>query len=369
MVEQTSHHITLCVSDKYDLAAIKLQAEKIWIDQKCIAELVIHISPTNAPDTNADVSPLIQLFQNQQLTLDKIANSQFWLKTSLPDEACFSHFPLFPQVLPVSKLYALLFPNHRCQLLANSFEIFINIQNAYERALEFCTTKNSIKTKVKKQLDKIKNSVTRFSIDTMDMLNPRLPSGQVYQEKYVLMNYYATINMIRIYEYSILDLLLIPDEYQSGFVIQFVDRIKNWQTDLRLNADLVQSCFLDSLLDSWATAYKSLIPKMNSNTITVTDNWPTDQVLEIYCKQSRAFVNIQELCCANRLKCQNRELKSGQFKRCAKCRWARYCSPVCQANDWPRHKLECGKELTEKEAEKILHRRILIIGSENDISS
>ncbi|PAA47803.1 hypothetical protein BOX15_Mlig016112g2, partial [Macrostomum lignano] len=47
--------------------------------------------------------------------------------------------------------------------------------------------------------------------------------------------------------------------------------------------------------------------------------------------------------CSVRLcwQCRHRR-RGGPLLRCARCRYARYCRPACQAEDWRRHRLECG---------------------------
>ncbi|PAA58705.1 hypothetical protein BOX15_Mlig014095g1 [Macrostomum lignano] len=47
--------------------------------------------------------------------------------------------------------------------------------------------------------------------------------------------------------------------------------------------------------------------------------------------------------CSVRLcwQCRHRR-RGGPLLRCARCRYARYCGPACQAEDWRRHRLECG---------------------------
>lgn len=47
--------------------------------------------------------------------------------------------------------------------------------------------------------------------------------------------------------------------------------------------------------------------------------------------------------CSN-AKCNKKETHAGEFKKCARCRLARYCSQKCQRKDWSiRHKRECQK--------------------------
>jgi len=47
--------------------------------------------------------------------------------------------------------------------------------------------------------------------------------------------------------------------------------------------------------------------------------------------------------CSN-TKCNKKETHAGEFKKCARCRLARYCSQKCQRKDWKiRHQRECQK--------------------------
>lgn len=32
---------------------------------------------------------------------------------------------------------------------------------------------------------------------------------------------------------------------------------------------------------------------------------------------------------------------NSEMKRCSRCKWARYCSPVCQEADWKNHRSDC----------------------------
>ena len=42
--------------------------------------------------------------------------------------------------------------------------------------------------------------------------------------------------------------------------------------------------------------------------------------------------------------CSNCQKSSSQMKRCSRCRESFYCCAQCQRDDWPVHKLTCGKQ-------------------------
>ena len=46
--------------------------------------------------------------------------------------------------------------------------------------------------------------------------------------------------------------------------------------------------------------------------------------------------------------CRKPEDQDRKFSRCSRCKKARYCSRNCQATDWVRHKLICGKKAKAK---------------------
>ncbi len=45
--------------------------------------------------------------------------------------------------------------------------------------------------------------------------------------------------------------------------------------------------------------------------------------------------------------CNKMETKPNEFKRCSRCKIAKYCSAECQKQDWETcHKIDCGKNMT-----------------------
>jgi hypothetical protein len=54
--------------------------------------------------------------------------------------------------------------------------------------------------------------------------------------------------------------------------------------------------------------------------------------------------------CGNGFCCNLEHYRSETFKYCSRCERRKYCSPGCQRDDWALHKLECGSNANNTEA-------------------
>ncbi len=52
-------------------------------------------------------------------------------------------------------------------------------------------------------------------------------------------------------------------------------------------------------------------------------------------------VNVDALKKCSLLSCNSYEMHEGQFKRCARCKKAKYCKVQCQKDHWSEHKKNC----------------------------
>jgi hypothetical protein len=116
---------------------------------------------------------------------------------------------LLPVIVPSSKLYLNLFPNGEHSLINNSFEVFKNIHHAYEEVMKLSQVPTKAKTAIETQKTTILGDTLTFTSNTLARLFVRSSDSDTFMEMFMRENYYTTVNIIRVFEFSILDLLKV----------------------------------------------------------------------------------------------------------------------------------------------------------------
>lgn len=116
-------------------------------------------------------------------------------------------FPVLPFLLPVSKIYLALQPNYQHNLVENSLNLIKNIQHAYEEVQRLSTLPQAAKATVEKTKDTVLYDMLNYTLNTLARLFVRTSDSDLVLETLCQEMYYVTINIIRVFEFSILDLL------------------------------------------------------------------------------------------------------------------------------------------------------------------
>lgn len=133
--------------------------------------------------------------------------------------------PLVPIVLPVGKLYMSLFPNQEHSLIENSFTMIAFIQHAYTEVMAMSQVAAKAKNAIDKQKSKVLSDMLTFTSNTLSRLFIRDNESDLLQEMFMRELYYTSINIIRVFEFSILDLLKVraPSTFPSHTAANIVD--------------------------------------------------------------------------------------------------------------------------------------------------
>lgn len=135
-----------------------------------------------------------------------------------------------------------------------------------------------------------------------------------------------------------------------------------WKNAVVYSADLVDAHFKTSFLNSYKQTYG-----VTWTADEMAGAYPSEAILRKHFEISKRTIEDHLFNCGNHDSCKQREMKAKTFAKCAKCKWMRYCSQACQQEHWKaKHKLDCGKPLTEEAAEALFKGRRIIIGAESD---
>lgn len=130
------------------------------------------------------------------------------------------NLPLIPFILPSSKVYLALHPNSEHPALCNSFDIIKDIQHAYSELYKLTTLQPKAKAAVDKTRDQVLGDTLTFTSNTLARLFVRGAESEFMLNMLLREVYYATVNLIRVFEYSILDLLGVRPFLSSFFSLQ-----------------------------------------------------------------------------------------------------------------------------------------------------
>lgn len=142
--------------------------------------------------------------------------------------------------------------------------------------------------------------------------------------------------------------------------------LKQWKTTCTYAADLVAHQLKASFAQSYKMAYG-----VSFSEDDLESPWPSASIVAKHLEFTRQTVQLHLFFCGNHDVCGKRELKAQSFAQCSRCKWTRYCSKEpCQLDHWKtKHKLECGKPLSEADAESLFKGRRIIIGVEADAAA
>lgn len=117
--------------------------------------------------------------------------------------------PLIPMVFPVSKLFLILQPKNEFPSVMNSFEAINMIQYAYQEVKRASHVQEKQKNEIEKQKDQILSDMLTFTSNTLARLFVRSSQSELLVEMFLREMYYTTVNVVRVFEFSILDLLSV----------------------------------------------------------------------------------------------------------------------------------------------------------------
>lgn len=154
----------------------------------------------------------------------------------------------------------------------------------------------------------------------------------------------------------------MEEKYQTALVTPLETELKQWKNTCTYAADLVDQ----HLKVSFAKSYK-MVYGVSFSEADLESPWPSSGIVTKHLEFTRQTIQLHLFFCGNHDSCGKRELKAQSFNQCSKCKWTRYCSQPCQLDHWKtKHKTECGKLLSEADAESLFKGRRIIIGAEAD---
>lgn len=91
----------------------------------------------------------------------------------------------------------------------NSFEAINMIQYAYQEVKRASHVQEKQKNEIEKQKDQILSDMLTFTSNTLARLFVRSSQSELLVEMFLREMYYTTVNVVRVFEFSILDLLSV----------------------------------------------------------------------------------------------------------------------------------------------------------------
>lgn len=170
-------------------------------------------------------------------------------------------------------------------------------------------------------------------------------------------NYYLNLNLIRAFEFTIMDLLGIPEKHQINVVTPIEWNQDDWETSNLYEPHVYQG-YHKQLLDTLNSAFDQKIPA--SDTMDNSE-WPSPKIIGLGYVLNKKLMSTYLFWCANHDKCNQRESTLNQFPKCSQCKWVRYCSDACQKSHWPKHKIFCRKKMDNELKTMLFESRRLII--------
>jgi hypothetical protein len=242
----------------------------------------------------------------------------------------------------------------KTMILQDSF-VVIKKLCAFERMVSRLVSLSATqKANLQRTRDKFMDRIAQFT-RTEGGLNycfqmPRPPAVDT-GAAFIKENFFNCVNVIRVLEFTILDLLEVAEAEQQSFATYASAEIPK--------SVLIKSNCWKSLNES----FKMGAPEKARNEVFSDPNsqlFVSSQYLAyLYTTSLQSFVKNYIFPCFN---CKKMETAKARFPRCSRCSWCCYCSVKCQTEHWKvAHKANCLKPKDLRELDK---ERLLIGGEE-----
>jgi len=368
-----------------DISATKLKEdlEKIWkATQKSPEVTLKKTNSVNKMDNFFGTKEVRQILKQGHLCLKEL-QSKHPFSYSRDFFDLLKKYPLYPMPTIVSKLYlcfALYSPNEKRKFSGriSAFESSFRLLEGYLRILneieKLSPLKKSEKRKVLKEKEDVEDQMCLFTGNTLSKLFI-IPMDDDIAKVILRENYYNTLNILRVYEFTILDLMGVDKKSQASFVSAIDLNSDTWSLesdDLFMREGLKE--VITRIKDD-AVVLFTLAPSAQKTTnweakiknapLNVR-NWINNEVITDFFNLSKFVLEQQLFWCGNREQCEKSETRIGEFQRCARCKWVRYCSKQCQIDHWKRkHSAQCMKK--PEDLVDLFKGRRIIIGSDDEV--
>lgn len=170
-------------------------------------------------------------------------------------------------------------------------------------------------------------------------------------------NYYLNFNLIRAFEFTIMDLLGIKEVHQIGMSTPLEWTQDAWEDsssyELGIYAGLNKS-----LLESLNTAFQQKIPYSEDYDNQV---WPPKKIYGFGFIVNKKLMSTYLFWCGNHDVCSKRETALNQFQLCPGCKWVKFCSAACQKAHSEKHGKFCRQKMNDEIKRELFESRRLII--------
>jgi len=299
------------------------------------------------------------------LSEGRIALANFRDKDSKEYNEILQYWPLLPQPMITSKLFATFTSNDGIAPAVLSCFDLLKFALLFEKECEKLS-KAKDRHDISKKAKNIASIILQRIFWTFsDLINV---AGNDKKELFAIENFYNCLNLIRVYEFTALDLLGVPKKQQEHFATPEIELFPDHTVHL-------SPILIKSLQDGTSIVLKDKLQRFPSKELqdkiasqaSVLDfqGWTTSIAIDITLWWSKSMLKAEvKWRCGNWKTCENEEQAFGAFKKCSSCNWVRYCSRECQIAHWKEeHKVRCGKELDRSTFSK---QRLTIRAEDNN---
>jgi hypothetical protein len=382
-LNEKDNTLDLELNSPADWNQIRAELVRGWNSNKKVPQIKLIESSASDNGSNFQTSlfgtnkNIREAFHEGKSVVD--SNKKKLLSFSRKFSGLITSFPLLPIPMAVSKLYccfdqategAKLYTGTTpaMQSSFNLIETWIELVNVCERIMPLGKQK---KKDILKEGDTVLEQLVTFTSNTIGRFYT-MPYDAEIGEYFMRENYYNTVNLLRVYEFTVLDLLQVPKPLQGKLVTPLPPTaagLHHWPEGLTREfftaglGNVMENCTTAAVL--MLDRYYNTPEKAGAiEKILKTDVDPVRLVSGAVTEQFFSFVKYilgqQLFWCGNREHCEKTEKFSAQFARCARCKWVRYCTKDCQTSHWKaKHSAQCMKKPADLE-ESLKDRRIII---------
>lgn len=94
-------------------------------------------------------------------------------------------------------------------MVLNSFDLIKDVQYAYSEAFKLTQAPTKRKNEIEKQKNQVLGDMLTFTSNTLARLFVRSSDSELLLELFLREVYYTSLNILRVFEFSTLDLLLV----------------------------------------------------------------------------------------------------------------------------------------------------------------